>query len=206
MVDRLKEAVGSAGTSAAQGRDRRLFGRFRRSQDGSAAVEFAFVITPFLMLAWAIIETGMMFWTNQILEDAVSKASRLLLTGESRTQYASKDPLVNTAAFRDAVCGVAPTLIDCSKLAIDVRAYSSFGDADSGTSSGNPIASGNIDTRDFSYRQPNADQIVVVRAVLDYKLLLTGWASTGLANIGGANSGRRGIVVSAAFRTEPYTQ
>ena len=43
----------------------------------------------------------------------------------------------------------------------------------------------------------------VVRAVLDCKLFLTNWESStmGLANLG---SGRRGIVVSMAFRAEPF--
>lgn len=178
--------------------------RFRRSENGATAVEFGFVALPFFMLIWAIIETGLMFWTNQVLEESLSQASRVLLTGESRSRYSSTTASVNTAAFRDDVCARAMNMIDCSKLAIDVRTYGDFSAASTGTSSSNPLAGRNLDTSSFSYRQPDANQIVVVRAVLDYKLFLTSWASTSLANIGSADSGRRGIVASVAFRAEPF--
>lgn len=181
---------------------RSVIGRFRRSENGATAVEFGFIALPFFMLIWAIIETGLMFWTTQVLEESLSQASRLLLTGESRSRYTSTTASVNAAAFRDDVCArAAMKLIDCSKLAIDVRTYGDFSAASSGTSSSNPLAGGNLDTSSFSYRQPDTNQIVVVRAVLDYKLFLTNWASSNLANIG---SGRRGIVASVAFRAEPF--
>lgn len=175
--------------------------RFRRSENAATAVEFSFIALPFFMLIWAIIETGLMFWTSQILEESLSQASRALLTGESRDLYKSDKASVNAAAFRDDVCARGMKLIDCSKLAIDVRTYGDFSAASSGTSSSNPLAGGNLDTSSFSYRQPDTNQIVVVRAVLDYQLFLTNWASSSLANIG---SGRRGIVASLAFRAEPF--
>ncbi|MCU4181485.1 TadE/TadG family type IV pilus assembly protein [Bosea sp. BH3] len=165
-------------------------------------MEFGFIAAPFLMLLWAIIETALMFWTTQVLEEALTQASRVVLTGESRALYASNNASVNAAAFRDAVCARAPLgLVDCTKLAIDVRTYASFGAASSGTSSSNPLAGGGLNTNTFSYSPPGSNQIVVIRAALDYSLFLTSWASTSLANIG---PGRRGIVASVALRTEPF--
>jgi Flp pilus assembly protein TadG len=178
-----------------------VFLRFRRAQEGSAAIEFAFVGVPFLMMLWAIFETALMFWTTQVLEESLSQASRSILTGESRSLYKGT-AAANATAFRDAICAEAPLgLIDCSKLAIDVRPYASFNDASAGTAASNPIAGGTLDLRGFGYAPPTGDQIVVVRAVLDYPLFLTGWASKGLANIG---AGHRAIVASTAFRTEPF--
>jgi len=207
MFDRKTEIAPLAGKAGLAARRRRLtlLRRFGRSQDGATAVEFGFIAAPFLMLLWAIFETALMFWTTQVLEEAVTQASRAVLTGESRALYTSGSAAVNTTAFRDAVCARAPLgLIDCSKLAIDVRNYANFSGASSGTSGSNPLAGGNLDTSTFSYSAPAANQIVVVRAVLDYKLFLTSWASYSLANIGGPGSGRRGIIASVAFRTEPF--
>jgi len=207
MFERKTETVRPAGEVEPQAgsRHRHLFGRFRRSQDGATAVEFGFVALPFLMLLWAIFETALMFWTNQVLEEALSQASRSVLTGQSRDLYKSTNPATNAEAFRDAVCARAPLgLIDCSKLSIDVRSYADFGAASSGTASNNPLAGRKLDTSSFSYSQPGPGQIVVVRAVLDYKLFLTVWASEALANIGDPGSGRRGLVASVAFRTEPF--
>lgn len=177
----------------------RLLARFRRSQDGATAVEFAFIAFPFLLLLTAIMETALMFWTSQVLEEAVSQTSRKLLTGESQTRYVG-DKAQNTTKFREDVCAAATAMVDCSKLTIDVRTYSSFAGAKTGVDASNPIAGGGLNTTGFGYSQPQPSQIVVVRAVLEYSLYFTQWSSS-LANIG---NGRRGIVASATFRTEPF--
>jgi len=179
-----------------------LLRRFRRSQGGAVAVEFAFVAVPFFALLFAIFETALMFWTSQVLEESLSQVSRSLVTGQSRTIYNGATGAANATKFRDNVCALAPMkLIDCSNLYIDVRVYNSFSAATSGTSGSDPLAGGSLNTSSFSYTQPQGNDIVVVRAVLNYKLFLMAWASNALANLG---SGRRGIVVNMAFRAEPF--
>ena len=202
MFDRAKNP--SSPTEAAPRRGRLLLRRFRRSQDGVAAVEFAFVAVPFFALLFAIFETALMFWTNQVLEESLSQASRSLVTGQSQYRYTSNSPAANATKFRDDICALAPMgLIDCSKLAVDVRVYDSFANAKSGSAGSNPLSNGQLDTSKFSYAQPQKNEIVVVRAVLDYKLFLTSWASAGLVDIAGSN--RHVIVASTAFRAEPFT-
>lgn len=179
----------------------RLIGRFRRAQDGAAAIEFGIVAVPFFALLFAMIETALMFWTNQVLEESLSQASRRLLTGQAASRYTSSNPTVNAQAFRNDICALAPMgLIDCSKLFIDVKVYTNFAGASSGTTS--PIANGALNTNGFSYNQPQPGQIIVARAVLDYRLFLTAWASTSLANIG---AGHRALVATTTFRAEPFT-
>lgn len=190
----------AGGTGRKPRRFDRLLLRFKRSQDGVAIVEFALIATPFFMLLAAILETALMFWTSQTLEEAVAQASRSLLTGQSQSLYKGS-ATANAAAFRDAICGRAPALIDCSKLTIDVRSYSSFSSAQTGTAGSNPTGGGTLNTSGWGYTQPQPGQIVVVRAVQEYSLLFTQWSSA-LANIG---PGKRGIVGSTTFRTEPYT-
>lgn len=159
------------------------------------------VALPFFALLFAIFETALMFWTNEVLEESLSQASRRLLTGQAVSRYTSSNPAVNAQAFRNDICAVAPMgLIDCSKLFVDVKVYASFASAGTGTTS--PIASGALNTNGFSYNQPQPGQIVVARAVLDYNLFLTGWASSSLANIG---SGHRALVATTTFRAEPFT-
>ncbi|KPH79751.1 TadE/TadG family type IV pilus assembly protein [Bosea vaviloviae] len=177
----------------------RLLTRFRRSQNGATAVEFGFIAFPFLILLAAIMETALMFWTSQVLEEAVSQTSRRLLTGESQTRYTGNGAQ-NTVKFREDVCAAATSMVDCSKLVIDVRTYSSFAGAKTGVDGSNPISAGGLNTTGFGYNQPQPSQIVVVRAVLEYQLYFTTWSQS-LVNIG---SGRRGIVASATFRTEPF--
>lgn len=202
MFDLKKSTPLPDGGPQQRGGWRPLLRRFRRSQDGATIVEFGFVAIPFFALLMAIFETALMFWTNQVLEESLSQVSRALVTGQSRTLYTGATGAVNAQKFRDNVCAIAPMgLIDCSKLYVDVKVYNSFAAATSGTAGNNPLAGGGLSTTGFTYTQPQGNDIVVVRAVLDYKLFLTSWASTALANIG---SGRRGIVVSMAFRAEPF--
>lgn len=187
---------------------RGLIRRFRRDQDGATAVEFALVITPFLALLLTIIETAMLIWTSQALDDAVTQASRTLLTGQSTTTYPAADgATANTRKFRDAVCANGLGFFDCSKVQIDVRSYGSFAAAQAGTSGSNPISGGALNTSGFGYNPAGPGQIIVVRAVLEYKLILPQWSvmtaqwTSPLANIG---SGRRAIVASTAFKSEPF--
>lgn len=187
----------AGGASSSPPAKRRLIERFRQSQDGATAVEFGFIAVPFFALIFAILEIGLMFWTSEMLEESLTQASRRLLTGQAVSRYASTDPTKNAAAFRNDICALAP--IDCSKLQIDVKVYSNFGDAKTGTTS--PVSGGALDTRNFSYNQPKPGQIVVARAVLDYRLFLTSWASAALANLG---PGHRALVATAVFRAEPF--
>lgn len=203
MFDRKKSPPAPDGGSQSRRAGRLLLRRFGRSQDGATVVEFAFVAVPFFSLLFAIFETALMFWTNQVLEESLSQVSRSLITGQSRYIYTASTGAANAAKFRDDICARAPMgLIDCSKLSVDIRVYSSFAAAGTGTSGSNPITGGSLNTTGFTYNQPQKNDIVVARAVLDYKLFLTSWASTALANIG---PGRRGIVASTAFRAEPFT-
>jgi Flp pilus assembly protein TadG len=204
MFDRAKNPDSPAQAAPPRGRGGRLLlRRFRRSQDGVVVVEFAMVAVPFFALLLAIFETALMFWTNQVLEESLSQASRSLFTGQSQYRYTAGSPAANAAKFRDDICALAPMgLIDCTKLSVDVRTYASFADAGTGTAASNPVAGGALNTTGFTYNQPQRNDIVVVRAVLDYKLFLTSWASAALANIG---PGRHGIVASMAFRAEPFS-
>lgn len=184
--------------ASARLRTTRILSRFRRSQKGATAIEFGLVALPFFMLMAAIIEMALLLWTSQILEEGIAQASRSLLTGQSQTIYKG-GAAANTAAFRTAVCGTGSEFIDCTKLQIDVRTHTSFAAAQTGT--GSVVSGGALNTAGFGYNQPQPNQIVVVRAVLEYPLFFAQWSSA-LANLTG---GKRAIVASSAFRTEPFT-
>lgn len=178
---------------------------FGRNQNGATAIEFAFISVPFLALLIGIMEMALMFWTNQILDEAVTRASRTLLTGEARGLYTG----TNAAdSFKREICRQAPALIDCTKLSIDVRTYDNGNAGVQGRAGRNPVRNGRLDTSGFGYTEPGAGRLVVVTAVLDYKLLMPTWAIFGeavdvpLVNIG---NGHRALVASTAFQSEPFT-
>jgi Flp pilus assembly protein TadG len=174
-------------------RRRRLLRRYRRSQSGVTAVEFAIVAPPFLMLLLAIFEVGIMLFSEYVIEHGVGQAARMIRTGEVQLQPMSD------AEFKTLVCGRLATYLDCeSKLHIDVRAFDDFDKVELSpplTSEGE--LSSDVTNNNF---QPGAPlEVVVVRVYYEWALFAPGM--TYMSNMSG---GRRLLAAGAAFRNEPY--
>jgi Flp pilus assembly protein TadG len=175
-------------------------GRFRRDQRGVTAIEFGAVAAPFFALLFAIIETALTLWTTQVLETGVGNASRRIYTGQFQQDNAATDPTLIAGKFRDEICKSIVALITCDKIQIDVRTLASF----PGQKPQKPItADGQFDSANFGkYEPPGANQIVVVRAAVEYPVFVS------LLNPNQSNlqNGNRLIMGTAAFRTEPFAQ
>src|SRR3954468_9003882 len=103
-----------------------LLARFRRDEQGATAVEFSLVAVPFLALMFASVEGAMVFWTNQVLDEAVAQASRTLYTGSFQQATATIPAAQIPEQFKNAVCSRVKGLFDCSRVKIDVQTYDSF--------------------------------------------------------------------------------
>jgi len=75
-----------------------LLRRFTRADDGAAAIEFAFVAIPFLILVFAIIELGLTFLVSMSLENAMSNVDRTIRTGALQARGG------DAASYHQAVC------------------------------------------------------------------------------------------------------
>lgn len=186
-------------------RNRRLFGvraikRLRRCEDGSTAIEFAFVSVPFFALLFAILETALVFWTTQVLETAVTDASRLIYTGQFQEQHAGASSEEMRTAFRNEICARVVALISCSTmLQVDVRRFGDFGSV-----TVDPLIDGEgaFSSDAFGFQASGEREVVVVRAAIEYPVFVT-LLDASRANLA---NGRRLIVASAAFRNEPFGQ
>src|SRR5882757_11225563 len=96
---------------------RKLLCRFRRDQRGSAAVEFAMIATPFFALLFAIIETSIVFFAGQVLENGLQDSARLLYT------HQAQDSGMTGQQFKDDLCARVAVLMSCSIIGIDVKFY-----------------------------------------------------------------------------------
>lgn len=85
-----------------------------KDQRGATAVEFALVVGPFLIFLGAIIEVGIMLFTEYTLQNAVQEASRQIQTGQM-TAATSSD-------FKTLLCQKAPNLTNCT-TALGVGLY-----------------------------------------------------------------------------------
>lgn len=169
----------------------RLCRRFVRRQDGSAAVEFALIATPFLALLFAIIETAMVFFAGQTLEAAAADSARLIMTGQAQSQGFS------AADFKTQVCNRIYGLFDCAGgLYVDVKSYSSFGSI----STAAPVTGKNFNSGAMSYSPGTVGDIVVVSLYYQWPIYVS-MLGNSLDNL---NGGNRLLAATSVFRVEPY--
>lgn len=93
---------------------------------GAVAIEFAFLAVPFFALIFAILETAMVFFAQQILESALQDSIRKIRTGQSQ----AGTPWT-TAEFRTEICDHSFGFFSCTgpnadRLWIKVTQVDSF--------------------------------------------------------------------------------
>jgi len=173
----------------------RFFRRFRKDQSGATAVEFGFVAMPFFALMFAIIETSLAFFTSQILETAVSDASRAVMTGS--IQDSGLTLAQQKQSFMTKLCSGLPSFFDCyNKVQIDVRSYTAF----AGSTTNSPLSNGTVNWVP-QFAPGNPGDIVVVRAVYPMPTY-TNFYGASLANM---SDGSLLLMATTAFKNEPYT-
>ncbi|WP_165190762.1 TadE/TadG family type IV pilus assembly protein [Caulobacter soli] len=167
-----------------------LVRRFARADDGAAAIEFAFVAIPFLILVFAIIELGLTFLVSMTLENALGNVDRTIRTGDLQGSAAAGDPV----AFRQKVCTqMAWTGMDScmSALTLDVRVLPSFAQT---SNLPTPKAGGTC----FDPGGPGS--IVLVRGYYKWPLI-----TPLLQDAVGGVPGNRQVTFAAVFTNEPYS-
>lgn len=174
-----------------QRRARRGFVRsLLRASDGSAAVEFGMVALPFLLMVFSILELGLVFVTDSVLENATIETGRLVRTGQASAQS------MNAGTFKTALCGrmsiFAP---DCATRAtVDVRVIPQFA-----TTPPDPMAGGSFDEGTLTYSNGTPGDLILVR-VWYRQPLLTTFLAQGLSRL---NDGTAMLTATTAFRNEP---
>jgi Flp pilus assembly protein TadG len=167
----------------------RMFRRLVRNADGISAIEFALVGPAFIALLVAILETGMVFFFQQLLQSATTQAARLIMTGQAQTQKLS------SAQFLQDVCDDAGSLFNCANLSANVQTFTSFG----GMTQSNPISSGTF-SAPATFTPGGPGDIVLVQVF--YELPVTP-APLGF-NVSNTSNGNAILVGTAVFRNEPY--
>jgi Flp pilus assembly protein TadG len=168
----------------------RIVRRLQRDEKGVAAVEFALVAGPFLFMLFAIIEVAMVFFAGQVLETATSNAARLIMTGQAQSNN------FDATAFKNEVCKGTSALMTCSGIAVDVRTYTNFSSA----SQSKPVTGGVVNYGSMQYTQGAGGDIVVVRVVYEWPVLMPTFGLT----IGDLSNGKRLLMATSTFRNEPF--
>lgn len=170
----------------------RGFARSRRRREGAAAVEFAFVALPFFILILSMLELGMAFVLDSVLENAAMDTSRLVRTGQASAQG------FDAAKFKAAFCdrtGVFKS--DCqARATVDVRVIPQF----AAPTPPDPIANGVMDPSKIGYDGGDPGDLVLVR-VWYQQPLFTPLLSQAASRL---NNGALLLSATTAFRNEPW--
>jgi len=130
--------------------------RFWRATRASTAIEFAIVAPLFIGLLISILEIGIYFFAQNVLQTAAVQAGRLFLTGQAQASNLTQAQLVSS------VCPNIQALFTCGSLMVDVNTFSSFGGANTSTPTLTYNAQGQV-TNSWNYTPGTAGQIMVVR-------------------------------------------
>lgn len=168
---------------------RRRAGMFFRNRSGATAVEFAIVAPAFLALLYAILQTALVFFAQQVLQTATTQAARLIMTGQA--QAAS----YTAAQFQQAVCAAATALFNCAGIYVNVQTFASF----SSVSLLNPVSNGAFSSAGMSYSPGGTGDIEVVQVFYQWPV----YAGPLGFNLSNMNGNKRVLVATAAFRNEP---
>ena len=168
--------------------------RRRQGREGVAAIEFAMVAIPFLMMIFAILELGMVFVIDSMLETATTQAGRLVRTGLADQQK------FTAARFKTELCD-RMTLFksDCaSRATVDVRVIPQFSAPDPL----DPITDGQIDPTKAIFEGGDPGDLILVRVWYVHPLV-TPLLNQATSRVG---NGKVLLVSATAFRNEPWTK
>jgi Flp pilus assembly protein TadG len=174
--------------------------RFKRDEDGATAVEFALIALPFFALLFAIMEAALVFWTGQVLEEAVTQASRTLYTGGFQQSMLTTAPADVPGKLKDELCKQVKGLFKCSDIKVDVQTSTFFPNGVKQPIVTDSEGKRRLDPAFGQYNKPLPYQITLVRAVIEYPVYMPLLG----ANTSNLSGGKRLIMGSAVFRTEQY--
>jgi Flp pilus assembly protein TadG len=170
---------------------RRALRQFGRDRSGASALEFALLAVPTILLLLAVLQLGLVFLGNYMLEHATAQGARLIRTGQAQTHG------FDAAAFKNEVCKHLTAPLNCSGLKLDVRRFTNF----SSTELTNPLDAGGAMKTNFSYDPGNGGDVVVLRGFYEFDIPSLFPIEISMANMKG---GSRVLIATAAFRNEPF--
>jgi hypothetical protein len=164
------------------------------ARKGSAAIEFAFVAPVFFVLLLGIFEGAIMFFSQAVMQNAVTTVGRTLRTGQAACLTMSGGNCVAMTAddFRTRVCAMAGILLPGCATALVVNSITYTGGF--GGTAGTPVTGAGANFAG------GACAVMVVRVVYPWKVVAPGTAYFLVNNGADAHL----LVSTLAFRNEPY--
>ncbi len=168
----------------------RLF-RLVRDRQGNSAIEFGLIALPFFILAFGILEVGLIFWGNYELDNLTKSAARLVRTGQAQQGNLTQAQMVA------GVCDKAIVLTKCAtKLRLSVQSFANFSSVKAPTPTNKK---GNL-RKNFPYQAAGPSQVVLVTAFYEWSLI----GPSSFALLSNLANGNYLVQSAAVFETEPF--
>ena len=166
--------------------------RFGSDRKAATALEFAIVVTPFIVMIFAVFEYMLVYLVTVTLDTATNTVARQIRTGEAQKAN------MTAADFKAAVCDNMGWLqSECStQLYVDARVFAVW----TGQTAPDPVAGGNFNAAALTFNMGGPGTIVLVRTFYQWRLL-TPALTAGLSSLTG---GIDVITSQAVFQNEPY--
>ena len=163
---------------------------FTKDKKGSAAIEFAILILPFMVVIFAIVEISIMFFIDSGLDAALHKAVRQVRVGTAKTGA------WDLAKFKTTVCGELSYSFSCAaNLKVRMVVVTNMASVSKIT----PIVNGVLTvTEDFSIG--DSGDYVLVQAYLTWDPVLKLYTFAG----GRLNNGKYVLGAAELFKNEPF--
>ena len=204
--------MGSKDRAKGQRRFRSLL-RLRDDREGAAALEFAILAVPFMLLIFATFETFFAFAGEQLMANAVETMARKIRTGEITFGQGKLTDKTETE-FRQLFCDEISILNMCSpteavtaeKLHLDVRTFASFADMPREVPKVSTADYSDLDVTGFTFAPGGAKSKNMLRAYYRWQIM-TDLMRPYITNIRPAGKPVPTdflIVQTAAFENEDY--
>ncbi len=171
----------------------RLMTRFRSSERGAVAVEFAIVALPFIFIVFSVLELALILLLYSTLENGMADAARTIRTGALQTGGGA-----TATTFRNTICADLGWLqADCqANLQVDVRTIAQFNNP----GAPDPFTTGTFDPSKVQFSPGAQGSVVLVRAFYQWPLILPTMSQALSRNKNGVAI----ITAVTTFRNEPY--
>lgn len=164
---------------------------------GATAVEFAMVAPLFFTMLGVTLETGVMMFSEYVLQTAVQEAARTVRTGQAQ------DAKLTAAQFKTKICSLAGLIMDCEgKVTVYMSSQATFTALASNTPSYlnvGPAADGTEQPVKFKCGAPS--ESVALIATYDWKFVIP-FLMKYFDNQGGDSTRR--LAGFAMFKNEPF--
>lgn len=167
--------------------------KFGKRREGASAVEFALVAAPFFFMLFAVMELGIIFTTESVLQGAMMESGRLIRTGQADNEG------IDEEEFKTQLCSRMSIFeSDCNERAhIDIRPIPQFRDP----SLPDPTEDGETFNGDeLDYTIGNPGDLMLVRVWYEQPVM-TPFLSQALSKL---DDGTMLMTATTAFRNEPY--